>query len=74
VRYAREPLLAGFIGAKRQDEIRGQPAVITERQGEGLVVRFADNPLFRGFWRGTERLFENALYFGQLIDATKLPD
>ncbi|NND44886.1 MAG: peptidase M14 [Xanthomonadales bacterium] len=74
VRYTQEPLLAGFIGDTRQDEIRGAAAVIAERQGEGLVIRFANNPLFRGFWRGTERLFNNAVYFGQLIDATKLPD
>jgi hypothetical protein len=52
----------------------GQPAVIAERQGEGLVVRFANTPLFRGFWRGTERMFINALYFGQVIRKTELPE
>lgn len=72
VRYTDTPLIAGFIGGDRQDEIRGQPAVIAERKGAGLVVRFANNPLFRGFWRGTERLFENALYMGQLVDNTQI--
>jgi hypothetical protein len=51
----------------------GQPAVIAEKKGNGLVVRFANNPLFRGFWRGTERMYINALYFGQVIEATDLP-
>ncbi|MBT8062770.1 MAG: hypothetical protein KJO85_08800, partial [Gammaproteobacteria bacterium] len=74
VRYTDSPLLAGFIGDLRQDEMRGQAAVIAERKGAGLVVRFANNPLFRGFWRGTERLFENALYMGQLIDDTQQSD
>jgi hypothetical protein len=74
VRYVDDPLLSGFIGPERLDEIRGQPAVIAERQGEGLVVRFANNPLFRGFWRGSERLFANALYFGQIVRSTRLPD
>jgi hypothetical protein len=74
VHYAEQPLLAGFIGQQRQDEIRGQPALIAERQGAGLVVRFANNPLFRGFWRGTERLFDNALYMGQVVSATELPE
>ena len=50
-----------------------QPAVIAERHGKGLVVRFASNPLFRGFWRGTERLWVNALYFGPLVGQTELP-
>jgi hypothetical protein len=74
VHYAEQPLLAGFIGQQRQDEIRGQPALIAERQGAGLVVRFANNPLFRGFWRGTERLFDNALYMGQVVSTTELPE
>ncbi|MBT8046871.1 MAG: peptidase M14 [Xanthomonadales bacterium] len=73
VRYASDPLLAGFIGEDRLAVMKGQPAVIAEKQGEGLVIRFANTPLFRGFWRGTEKLFINALYFGQAIEATQLP-
>ncbi len=74
VRYAAEPLLAGYIGEERLDEFAGGPAVIAEKRGEGLVVRFANNPLFRGFWRGSERLFLNVLYFGPVIEATELPE
>ena len=74
VRYTAEPLLAGFIGPQRLEAMRNQPAVIAEREGDGLIVRFANNPLFRGFWRGTERLFVNALYFGQVIEETDLPE
>ena len=73
VRYTSEPLMAGFIGPERLDEMRGEAAVIAERKGDGLVVRFANNPLFRGFWRGTEKLFINALYFGQTVQPTRLP-
>lgn len=73
VRYAGNPLLAGFIGSERLEAIKGQPAVIAEKQGEGLVVRFANTPLFRGFWRGTEKLFINALYFGQVVKKTEIP-
>jgi len=65
--------MAGFIGAERLEAMRRQPAVIAEREGRGLVVRFANNPVFRGFWRGTERLFVNALYFGQVVEDTPLP-
>ena len=54
--------------------MRGAPALIAEKQGDGLVVRFANTPLFRGFWRGTERLYFNALYFGQVVKATRLPE
>ncbi len=74
VRYTDDPLMAGYIGEERLAEFAGGPAVIAEKRGQGLVVRFADNPLFRGFWRGSERLFLNALFFGQVIEATELPE
>lgn len=74
VRYLESPLLAGYVGAERLSEFAGAPAVIAEKRGEGLIVRFADNPLFRGFWRGSERLFLNALFFGQVVEATQLPE
>ena len=73
VHYSQEPLLSGYIGEQRLTEMSGQPAVIAERQGKGLVVRFANNPIFRGFWRGTERLWVNSLYFGPLVHTTELP-
>lgn len=74
VRYTNDPLLAGFIGEERLNAIKGQSAVIAEKKGKGLVVRFANTPLFRGFWRGTERLFINALYFGQAVEQTDIPE
>lgn len=74
LRYTAEPLMAGFIGSERLNAMRGAPAAIAEKTGDGLVVRFANNPLFRGFWRGTERLFFNALYFGQIVKTTHLPE
>ena len=74
IRYTSDPLLAGFIGEERLDAFRGQSAVIAEKKGSGLVVRFANTPVFRGFWRGTERLYINALYFGQVIETTELPE
>jgi len=61
------------MGKERLEAIKGQAAVIAEKQGEGLVVRFANTPLFRGFWRGTEKLFINALYFGQVVKKTEVP-
>ena len=73
VRYTQKPLISGYIGEQRLTEMSGQPAVIAERHGKGLVVRFANNPIFRGFWRGTERLWVNSLYFGPLVGRTELP-
>ncbi|MBT8070440.1 MAG: peptidase M14 [Gammaproteobacteria bacterium] len=73
VRYAKDPLLSGYIGPQRLTEMDGQAAIIAERHGKGAVIRFANNPIFRGFWRGTEKLWFNALYFGPVIRSTELP-
>ncbi len=72
--YTEKPLLSGYIGEQRLAEMSGQPAVIAERHGKGLLVRFANNPMFRGYWRGTERLWVNSLYFGPLVGTTELPE
>jgi hypothetical protein len=37
-------------------------------QGRGRIVGFADNPNFRAFWFGTNKLFMNSIFFGQVID------
>ena len=46
----------------------GTPALIAERSGAGSVILFADNPNFRGYWYGTNKLFLNALFFSRLFD------
>ena len=66
--YADDPLMSGYASQMRQDEISGTPAVIAQRLGRGSVVMFADNPMFRATFRGTERAFMNAIFFGALID------
>ena len=73
-RYADEPLVAGYLSDEVTGRVKGTVAVAADRFGRGLVVRIADHPLFRGYWAGAERLFANALFFGQLVESTRLPD
>lgn len=43
----------------------GQGAVVaTRRMGQGSVVLFADDPLFRLFWRSMQPMYVNALLMG----------
>jgi hypothetical protein len=35
--------------------------------GRGRIISFSQNPNFRAFWYGTNRLFINGLMFGQMI-------
>ncbi len=72
--YADDPLAAGYLSQARREKLAGTPAVSASRHGAGTVVRIADEPLFRGYWRGGEKLFANALFFSQLVSPTRLPE
>jgi hypothetical protein len=63
--FADEPLLAGHLSPENRDLVSGGAAVVAKRVGNGRVIAFTDNPVFRGFWKGTERLFVNAVFFGR---------
>lgn len=73
LRYNEQPLLAGYSSQQRQAELASDPAVIVQRIDQGSVSLFADNPNFRGIWYGGNRLFLNALFFGQSVRSTALP-
>ncbi len=65
--------LAGFASEFARKQLQGRPVLIAEKVGEGLVVKFAFNPNFRAFWRGTEGLYINALINPPLVQSTLLP-
>jgi hypothetical protein len=64
IRYHAQPLLAGYLSDENQARIGGSSAARVVRLGRGTVIALADNPNFRAFWYGTNRLFINALFFG----------
>jgi len=67
-RYTDEPRLSGYVSEENLDEIRGSASLAVDDLGAGRVVLFVDNPNFRGFWYGTNKLFFNALFFGNTIE------
>jgi hypothetical protein len=62
-----DPHLSGYVSADNRERLRGSPSVMVDRLGRGIVVLLIDNTNFRGYWRGTNRLFLNALFFGDQI-------
>lgn len=71
--YQDPVLRSGYLGENNRAELAGTPAFVATRHGRGVVVRMADDYLFRGYWLGSERLFANALFFSPLIGTTRLP-
>jgi hypothetical protein len=70
--YEDAPLAAGYLSEDNREKLAATPAISVSRHGAGKVVRIADEPLFRGYWRGGEKLFANALFFSQLVSSTRL--
>jgi hypothetical protein len=67
LRYTSDPLLSGYVPGEFYPELKNTPGIIISSRGNGRVISFIDNPNFRGFWYGTNRLFINAIFFGPVI-------
>ncbi len=65
--YTKSPLLSGYISKKNLKALSNSASIVVSSISKGKVICMADNPNFRGYWYGTNRLFANALFFGDLI-------
>jgi hypothetical protein len=73
VQLTDRPHLSGYISAQNLERLRNSPSAIVDQLGRGSVVLLIDNPNFRGYWLGTNRLFLNALFFGQHVSVPSAP-
>lgn len=64
VRYTSNPLLGGYISPSNLEKVKQSASVLVSSVGQGRVIHFIDNPNFRGTWFGTNKLFFNAIFFG----------
>ncbi|GAB5520617.1 MAG: M14 family metallopeptidase [Rhodothermales bacterium] len=62
--YTDDPLLSGYVSEERLPLVGGSATVVADGMGRGSIIAFTDNPNFRAFWYGTNRLFMNAVFFG----------
>ena len=66
--YSDDPLMSGYVSRKNLENFKGAAAVIVSNLGAGRSICMTDNPNFRGFWYGTNKLFANAVFFGSAIN------
>ena len=62
--YTAEPLLSGYCTKENSDRIKGAAFVSVHR---GRIISIYDNTNFRAVWYGTNKIFLNAVFFGQLL-------
>jgi hypothetical protein len=65
-RYAEGDSLriSGLAWEESLERLGGAVFAYEELVGRGRVIAFAEDPNFRGFWRGARRLFLNAVVVG----------
>ncbi|MEP4890852.1 MAG: M14 family zinc carboxypeptidase [Aliiglaciecola sp.] len=69
VKITPDSLLSGYASAENQQKLAGKTSLVAERKGKGSVILFTDDPNFRGYFYGTEKLFLNSLFFSTLFSA-----
>jgi hypothetical protein len=62
-----DPLASGYISENNLEMAANTPSVVISSMGSGRVISFVDNPNFRAFWYGKNKMFANALFFGHII-------
>jgi hypothetical protein len=65
-----DPLLSGYVKKENLEAMKGTASVVVSGLGGGRVIVFADNPNFRAFWWGTNKLMANGIFFGHTISGS----
>ena len=66
--YSKDPHIDGFISDDIMNKyLKKSASIIVSKEGRGRAILFAEDPNFRGTWYGTNKLFLNAIFFGDLI-------
>ena len=66
--YEEAPLLSGYISEENLESLSNSAGIVVTSQGGGKVINMAQNPNFRAFWYGTNKIMANAIFFGNIID------
>lgn len=62
-KYVADSYVGGYVSKKNIARINNTAAILISQAGNGKVVSFADDPSYRSYWHGTDRLLLNALFF-----------
>jgi hypothetical protein len=65
--YTANSFVNGYASKDNVARVDNSAAIVTSAEGSGTVILFADDPTYRSYWLGTNRLFLNALFFGNLL-------
>lgn len=68
----KQPLMAGYFPKKMKPMAESSPSVAVSGVGQGRIICLLDNPSFRAFWYGTDKILVNSIFFGNIISKQTL--
>ncbi|MDP4535635.1 M14 family zinc carboxypeptidase [Alkalimonas collagenimarina] len=68
--YSEQPHLAGYTAEEYVPRIAQGAVLLAHNLGQGRVIAMTDNPVFRGYFKGSSRLLVNAMYLGHAFRAS----
>ena len=70
IKYTSNPRLSGYIHSSNLEKIKNSTSLMVSSSGQGRAILFVDDPSFRAYWYGTNKLLFNAIFFGSLISTS----
>ena len=68
ITFGPNPLLSGYISKQNYERLKGSSLYGMSVIGRGRVIGFTENLNFRAFWLGSNKLFLNAIFYGNLVN------
>lgn len=67
-------VIAGYVSDRNRQRLQGTPAVWAQNLGQGRAIMIADDPVFRGYVRSSERFLTNAILLGPIVRIPAAPN
>lgn len=65
--YLSDPYVSGYVSKENISKIKNSAAILVSQSGRGNVILFSEDPTYRHYWHGTDRLLINSVFFGNQI-------
>jgi len=69
IAYTAKPHVSGYVHPSNLEKIKNSVSLQVSQSGQGRAILFVDDPAFRGYWYGTNKLLFNAVFLGSNITA-----
>jgi hypothetical protein len=70
-KYTADAWISGYVHPINRNKINKSTSILISGMGSGKLILLADNPNFRSYWLGTNRIFFNALFLSSTISESR---